>query len=102
MRMSAQLLDGTGVLFDVGAESLGIPVHLGVGLGIDEEIDIGAMPVPPPGGERGAAAEADAVFAGKVVGQRLADGFKEVRGTAREVELGHQTAAGRLVMIRVR
>lgn len=91
-----------GVPFDGLGKALGIPVELHVAVGIDKEVDIGAVSVPPPGGERGAAAEADVVLAAKVVGQRLADGFKQFAGAARKIELGHQADAGRLAMVRVR
>lgn len=90
-RENADVLDDTGVPFKVGGELLGVPHQLEVGLAPDEEVHVGAVAVRPAGGKSGAATEAEVAFAAQVIGKRLANGFKQFGGTARKVELGHQT-----------
>ena len=86
----AELLYGTGMACDAAAQQFGVVIQPGVGFGIDEEIQVGAVAVPPAGGKGGADAEPQVVFSAEVVGERLANGFEDFGRAAGEVQFRHR------------
>ena len=72
-----------------GETAAGVPMEVAIGVGLDKEVDVGAVSVPPTGGERGAAPQAEVLLTAEDPAEGSTDRLQELVGTAGQPEISH-------------